>query len=304
MYFSWTSIFALSKMTLSYAPPIFLTAIRMLFAGFLLVGYLLVRKRLKINKKQFVAIALFAFFSVYLTNILEFWGVQHLTAAKTCFIYSLTPFFSALFSYLHFKEKMTPKKWLGLGIGLVGMVPVFLIQTGSENLFSSLFIFSQPELAIIGATLFSAYGWVLLRLLVKKNALSPLIANGLSMLIGGGMALTHSFFADSWAPTPIVAGGFMPMIKGLVLMTVISNIICYNLYGWLLKKYTATFMSFVGLLSPIFASLTEWMILGTRPNPIIFLSTLVVVSGLWLVYQSELKQGYIIKDAKQEKAAA
>lgn len=79
-------------------------------------------------------------------------------------------------------------------------------------------------------------------------------------------------------------------------MTFISNIICYNVYGLMLKKYTATFLSFVGLLSPIFASLNSWVLLGERPSWIIFASTTVVALGLWMVYQAELKQGYIRKE--------
>ena len=77
-------------------------------------------------------------------------------------------------------------------------------------------------------------------------------------------------------------------------MVLISNLICYNLYGVMLKRYTATFLSFMGLLSPIFASISSWALLGEKPSWIIFLSTGVVSLGLWIVYRAELKQGYIV----------
>ena len=82
-------------------------------------------------------------------------------------------------------------------------------------------------------------------------------------------------------------------------MTLVSNILCYNLYGYMLKKYTATFLSFMGLLSPIFASLNSWIILGESPSWQILLSTSIVSLGLFIVYQAELKQGYIVKSAKK-----
>jgi drug/metabolite transporter (DMT)-like permease len=85
-------------------------------------------------------------------------------------------------------------------------------------------------------------------------------------------------------------------IQGLLVMTFISNIFCYNLYGYLLKKFTATFLSFVGLLSPFFASLYGWILLGETPSLTIFLSTGIVAIGLWFVYQAELKQGYINRE--------
>ena len=300
MYAAWSSVFPLGKMALEHAPPVFLTAFRMLFAAVIILGYLLIRKRsaLKFNKIQFFSIVVLGFFSIYLCNILEFWGLQHLSAAKTCFIYSLSPFFAAIFSYFHFKEKINLKKFLGMMIGFAGFIPVLLLQSGSEDLFKAFSLFSWPELAVMGAALFAVYGWVLLRVVVKNQTVSPLAANGTSMLIGGLFALFHSFFLDSWLPTPIAEGYIGPVFKGVMWMTLISNILCYNLYGFMLRRYTATFLSFMGLLSPIFASLTSWALLGERPSWIIFASTGVVLFGLWIVYQAELKQGYIKKKQK------
>ena len=300
MYASWTSIFSLGKITLEYAPPLFLTSFRMLLAGVLLTGYLFIRKRssFRFTLKQFLSLGVLAVFSIYLTNAFEFWGLKHLSAAKACFIYSLSPFFAALFSYIHFKEKMNTRKWMGMLIGFIGFMPILTTQTGSEELIGGISFLSWPELALMGAALCSVYGWVLLRILVKDSEVSPAMANGVSMLIGGFLALIHSFFIDSWAPVPVATANFLPFIKGVVIMTFISNILCYNLYGMMLKKYTATFLSFMGLLSPIFASINAWIILGETPSPLIFGSTAIVSLGLWIVYQAELKQGYIVSKPK------
>lgn len=301
MYATWSSVFSIGKWTLEHAPPLFLTASRMIFAGILLMGFLVLfrRKSLSLTLKQLGSLLILAVFSIYLTNAFEFWGLQHLSAAKTCFIYSLSPFFAAFFSYLHFGEKMTGKKWIGLGIGFLGFLPVLGTQSGSEELFNAVSFLSWPELAIMGAALCSVYGWVLLRLLVKDQEVSPLTANGIGMLFGGVLALIHSYAVESWNPTPIVAGHFAPFLGGTLLMTFISNIVCYNVYGLMLRKYTATFLSFVGLLSPIFASLNSWLVLGEKPSWIIFLSTGIVGIGLWLVYQAELKQGYIVQKERE-----
>lgn len=302
MYAIWSSIFSLGKLALENSPPIFLTGFRMFFAGIILTGWLGFKnfKSLKIGKKQILPLLALAIFSIYLTNILEFWGLQHLTAAKACFIYSLSPFFAAIFSYIHFKEKINTKKIIGMVIGFFGFLPVLMIQTKSEDLFSAFSLLSWPEIAIMGAALFSVYGWVLLRIIVKNHTLSPLYANGYSMLIGGTLALIHSFFIDHWDPTPIPDGKILPFCQGVALIILVSNIFCYNLYGLLLKRFTATFLSFLGLLSPIFASLNSWIILGEKPSWIILASTGIVSLGLFLVYQAELRQGYIIP--KEERA--
>jgi drug/metabolite transporter (DMT)-like permease len=296
MYAIWSGVFSLGKIALQYCPPLFLTGFRMALAGCLILLYLGIAKRssFKLSGKQYLSLGLLACFSIYLTNILEFWSLQYLTAAKTCFIYSLSPFFAALFSYLHFKEKMNKRKWIGFGICFLGFIPVLLTQSGAEELLNAFSFFSWPTLAMVGAALCSVYGWVLLRLFVKDNAISPLMANGTSMVFGGALAFIHSFFVESWAPFPVALSDFAPFLKITLIMTFVFNILCYNLYGMMLKRFTATFLSFVGLLSPIFASLNGWIFLGETPSWTIFLSTGVVSLGLWIVYHAELKQGYIL----------
>ncbi|PIS03224.1 MAG: EamA family transporter [Chlamydiae bacterium CG10_big_fil_rev_8_21_14_0_10_42_34] len=300
MYAMWSSIFSIGKMTLQYCPPLFLTASRMILAGVLMLIFVALKDRLsfKLTFKQFFSICLLALFSIYLTNALEFWSLQHLTAAKTCFIYSLSPFFTALFSYFHFGEKMNGRKWLGMIIGFTGFIPVLAMQKGSNELLTDLSFLSWPELTMIGAALCSVYGWVLLRLIVKDTTVSAAMANGSSMLIGGAFALIHSYFSENWNPLPVAASAFAPFLQGTLIMTLISNIICYNLYGMMLKRFTATFLSFMGLLSPIFASLSSWLFLGEAPSAAIFLSTAIVSMGLWLIYSAELRQGYIKKAEK------
>ena len=300
MYAVWSSVFSIGKITLQYCPPLFLTGARMVIAGVLLLGFLAIFKRasFKLNRIQVISIILLSFFSIYLTNALEFWGLQYLSAAKTCFIYSLSPFFAALFSYLHFKEKMNGRKWIGFGISFLGCIPVLLTQTGSEELLNAFSFFSWPTLAVMGAALCTVYGWVVMRLVVKDHAISPLMANGASMLLGGALAFGHSFFVESWNPLPVQMQNIAPFLQGTLLMTLISNIVCYNLYGMLLKRFTATFLSFMGLLSPIFASLNALIFLGEPISWTIVLSTGIVCLGLWIVYRAELKQGYILSSDK------
>ncbi len=325
LFATWSSVFSLAKIALQYCPPVFLTSFRMLLGSVLILGFLgLARRRalyrnnlknrnsevkptpsktdssscfgIKLTKRQFLSLALLGFFSVYLTNILEFWGLQYLPAAKACLIYSFSPFFAAFFSYLHFKEKMNGKKWLGLGIGILGMMfPVIWMQSDSEEVLHAFSLFSWPFLAVMGAALCSVYGWVLLRVAVKDANISPLAANGVSMLFGGLMALMHSLIVDNWQPLPVSSHEWGSFFKITLVITCISNILCYNLYGMMLKRFTATFLSFMGLLSPIFASLHGWVFLGEPISWVVFVSTAILCFGLWIVYSAELKQGYIVK---------
>ncbi len=294
-FFIWSTSFSLGKVTLQTSPPLFLTGFRMFVGGLIILAFLFFVRRqdFRIKKHHLFPLFLLSLSSVYLTNVCEFWGLQYLTAAKACFIYSLSPFLAALFSYFHFKEKITSRKFLGLFIGFVGFFPILLSQSGSEELLGGLSFLSWAEIALIIATITSVYGWVLLRKLGKDDGMSPIMANGTSMVVGGLFALIHSGISDTWNPTPI--SNYLGFFQGVFLIIIISNLICYNLYGWLLKKYTATFLSFAGLTTPLFAAFFGWLILGEAVPKAFFLALSIISLGLWLVYSEELRLGYIVK---------
>lgn len=290
LYALFASVFTIGKTALQFTEPLFLIGTRMMVAGALLIAYQVIRNKasFKFNASIWRQIIFLSACNIYLTNAFEFWGLKYLTSFKTCFIYSLSPFVSALFCYLIFSEKMTKAKWTGLLIGFLGFIPILLSQTSSEEQAGQLFIFSWAELSVVMAVITSVYGWILLKQLVKDNGVSPLSANGLSMLIGGGMALIHSLAVEDWNPIPVTE--FMPFLECSLLLIIISNLICYNMYGWLLKRYSPTFMSFAGFTTPVFTALFGWFFLGEVVTWPFYISFVVVIAGLAIFDQDELKK--------------
>jgi drug/metabolite transporter (DMT)-like permease len=117
------------------------------------------------------------------------------------------------------------------------------------------------------------------------------------MTIGGVLALAHSYFSgESWQPIPVTQ--IKPFLINSLAMCLISNIICYNLYGFLLKRFTATFMAFAGLVSPLFASLYGYAFLHEQITWHFFASIVLFSLGLVLFYQDEIKQGQAFKVTK------
>ena len=287
LYALFASVFTISKVGLDYSAPFFFVGTRMLLAGVLLLSYqfLFQREKFRVKKEDVKRLLLLAIFNIYLTNTFEFWGLQYLTSFKTCFIYSLSPFVSALLSSLIFLEKMTTRKWIGLLVGFAGLMPVLLTQTTSEERAGQLFLFSWAELAVMGAAICSVYGWIILKQLVSENGLTPILANGFSMLIGGFFSLSHSLVAENWHPVPV--SEYLPFLGCTLLLIVISNLVSYNLYGWLLKRFSATFMSFAGLTTPLFTALFGWLYLGEVITWPFYLSLFIVFLGLLVFYKEE-----------------
>jgi len=296
LYALFASVFTIAKTGLQYSQPLFLVGTRMLLAGVLMLGYqyFFHRKHFVFHKKHFWAFIKLALFNIYLTNALEFWGLKYLTSFKTCFIYSLSPFVAALFSYIMLSEKMTKMKWLGLFIGFIGFIPILFSNSTSEEAAGQLFFLSWPEIAVICAAVFSVYGWILLKQLVKEGGYSPFMANGMSMVLGGAMALGNSLLVENWNPIPVTE--FWPFLKCALLLMIISNLIAYNLYGFLLRRYSATFMSFAGFTTPLFTAVFGWLFLGEMVNTPFFISAVIVFSGLLVFHQEELRGNYKPQD--------
>lgn len=295
LYAFFALFFVFGKISLAYGAPIFAVSIRMLFAGTVLLSYLFFfdRKKLKIRKRDIVPLVLITVFNVFFTNVLEFWGLQYLISAKAGFLYNLTPFLTAFLSYLVFSERMSSKKWISLVGGFIGFLPILLSESEKEGVVGhALGFLSWPELALLGAATATTIGWIALRAMVKKG-FSPLAANGISMLATGILCLPTSFIFEDWNPTPVKQWG--PFIGWAILLAVIANIICYNLYGYLLKKYSATFLALAGLLMPVFTAVLGWFMIGEVVTWKFFLSLVMVLGSLYLFYHEELRQGYIKK---------
>lgn len=293
LYAMFASVFTIAKTGLEFTQPLFFVGSRMLLAGIVLLSYQkFVKKETFIFSKQiWWRLFFLGLFNIYLTNVCEFWGLQYLTSFKTCFIYSLSPFISALFCFFLFSEKLSFKKWVGLGIGFLGFIPILLSQSSTEEQAGHLLFFSWPELSVMTAAVLSVYGWIILKQLVNENALSPLSANGVSMFLGGAMALTHSYFVEDWNPVP--TSNMAVFLECTLYLIIISNLICYNLYGSLLKKYSPPFLSFAGFTTPLFTALFGWFFLGEVVTWPFYLSFGIVLSGLWLYDQEELKLEFV-----------
>jgi drug/metabolite transporter (DMT)-like permease len=291
LYALFASLFAFSKGTLEFSEPFFLIGSRMTFAGLLLLLHQFIwnRKAFQFKKEHIKYLFLLGFLCIYVTNVAEIWGIQHMVSAKACLIYSLSPFLGAAIAYIVLGETLNAKKWLGFGIGVLGLIPTFMARTQSEITAGNLAFISLPEIAMLIAVVGSVYGWTLLKKVVQEYEYSPLMANGISMTLGGIMALIHSYVSgETWSPIPVTDFGLF--LRNSLGMCLISNIICYNLYGYLLKRYTATFMSFAGLITPFFASFFGWVFLGETITWHFFVAVAIFSVGLTIFYNEELKR--------------
>jgi len=282
-----------SKMILPFTKPIFLTGIRMFLGGAALLSYEYFHphRSFRFHKEHIKYYLKIIIYGVYLTYILRFWALEYMPAFKLSFLFNLAPFLTSLYSFFIFKEKMSTKQWFGLSIGLMGLVPILIARAPAEAQFGELFLVSSPELAVMVAVACSSYSWIVMRTMVREHSYSPMMVNGITMTTGGFLALATSQVVEGFAPIT----SLVPFFMLLSFIILVSNIMCHNLYGHLLRSHTATFLSFAGFITPLFTALYEWLLLGTVITWHFYVSMIIVFVGLTLFYQDELRVEPIIK---------
>jgi EamA-like transporter family. len=288
-------IFPVGRAALLITTPVFFTGVRMTIAGVILIMYHLFLYK-KFSPKLYQAVVpliLFAITGIYLTNVPEFWALQFVPAAKASFIYSLSPFVAALFSYIMFREILTVKKIFGMGIGILGVLFMLIYDAPEEIGYRDLGFISWGEMALIVASIATAYGWIIMRRIVREKLCGPIEATGITMVVGGILALFHSMLVESWSPLPIANYLFFSLY--LFLAVSCSSVVGYALYGYLLGKYTTTFLSFAGFIEPLCAAFFAWIFLGELITWRFVAASGLVFVGLYIFYMEELKQGYIVK---------
>lgn len=280
--------FPLGKFLLGFVSPMFLSGIRMLVSGTILLmyQYFVASGEFRFKKEHIWTFLQIIIFGMYMTYGLRLYALDVLPVWKTSFFYNLSPFLSALYAYLLFGETLSRKQWTGLTIGLLGMVPMLLSRTPAEASLGEVFYISYYELFLIVSVSLHCYGWILIQKLVRNKKYQPTMVNGIAMSCGGLLSLATSYVLEG----PVTIVNPQAFFTGLGATIFIGNIVCHNLYAGLLKKYSATFMSFTSFLSPLFAALYGWAFFQENISWHFYASATVVFVGLYVFYQDELRK--------------
>ncbi len=307
-YLLMAGTFTLAKAALSYANPFFFIGARMMVGGCLLLGFLALRNvtQLKFNRDHARLFAQITLFHIYGAYVFEFIGLQYVSSAKTCLLFNLIPFVTALISYFTVNERLHRHQWGALIMGFLAFIPVLIATAPAEELAGSFFYISTPEICILISVVCSSLGWIAMGRLVKEHEYSPLMVNGFGMVTGGVLSLLSSFLIEGF-PTiaakpeaarmpldrwlePLVGGSDIGMfILYMLLLILIANVFCYNLYGHLLKIYPATLLAFAGTTSPLFAAFYGWLFLNETVSVWFFVSVALVFLALYLFMRSRKK---------------
>jgi len=231
-------------------------------------------KKEKIALADYGRIFIAAIFGVALNMLTFFKGLSMTTPISGAVMMVTTPILVLTFASIFLKEKVTLKKIIGIGIGLIGAV--FLIAYGKKigggnnELIGNLLVF-------VNAASFAFYLILVKSLTRKYHPLSFakwLYLFGLIMVIPFGIKELQQVNFDTMPTSIYLKTGFI-----IVFTTFITYL--FNLLA--IKKLKPTTVSIFIYLQPVIATMYALAVQSDHLNSVKIIATLLIFVGVYLV---------------------
>ena len=272
----WSSAFTSARIIVTQAPALTVSSLRFLIAGLLAIGIAyLMGQRIRLDRRQWRAVAIFGFCQNALYLGLFFVAMQRIEAGLASIIASAMPLIVGLASALFFSERLSKIGWLGLitGFGGVALIMGTRISGGIDMLGIALGVIGTLALAVATLTVRSTAS--------KGNVLMVV---GLQMLVGSVALLIPALILEDqtivWTQSLTLA-----LIYTIVMPGILATIIWFLL----VERIGATRASTFHFLNPFFGVAIAAVILGETLSLTDIIGVVIVMAGILAVQMSRVK---------------
>src|SRR5688572_10450663 len=138
--FFWGTTYIATRIGTREMPGLFVSGIRQLLSGSILVGFFLLRGYSLPGWKELKRISVQGIFLICIANGLLTWSLEYITGGLAAIIASLVPLFIVLFTILLSRcAKITRWMIIGLVVGFIGVLTIFYDYLGQMQNRSFLF---------------------------------------------------------------------------------------------------------------------------------------------------------------------
>jgi drug/metabolite transporter (DMT)-like permease len=275
--FSFKAI--LIKLAYAAAPvdPVTLLALRMVYSApiFLAMAMFARRRRAdRLTRRDWFAIVWLGFIGYYLASLVDFMGLQYVTAALERLMLYLYPTIVVVLSAIFLHQPITGRMVLALALSYAGIVLVFgrdLQLAGDPHA-----IWLGGALVFAGAALYAVY---------LVGAVAVIARLGSLRFIALAMLASTVFVLVQFVATRPLSDLAAPMrIQLLSLaMAVFSTVLPTYLVAEAIKRIGANRTSLLGSLGPLFTIVFGVWLLGEPVHAIQLAGAALVLAGVTLV---------------------
>jgi drug/metabolite transporter (DMT)-like permease len=210
-------------------------------------------------------------------------GAHGTSATNIGLIYAATPVAIALAGAKLLHERVSAWQRAGMVLALCGVV--FVVAKGDLGNLRAVH-FGAGD----GWILAAAASWVAYTVLLQRwpSALAP--TPRLAAITFGGLLVLLPFTALEFVldPGPAFSAKALWLI---VLAGLLPGFFSYQAYGYMLRELGAARSSLVMYLSPVYAAITAWLLLGEAPQPYHALGAALILPAIWLATRKPTGSG-------------
>jgi len=233
-----------------------------------------IRNLPKINRSNFISIAIIAFFGSGIPAFLFPLAQTRIDSSMAGMLNSLSPVFTLFIGILFYRQKVIRSQVAGVFLGLLGAVGL---------LYSGSFSFNYYGLFVVLATLL--YG-ISGNEAMKIKGINGLQLTALAFLILSPFAIAVFLFTDIHAATE--TAHWVRNMGFIAILSVVGSAIALTMYYFLISDTSPVFASMTTYLIPIVATL--WGIAdGERLTSPMLFSVLIILAGVYLINRPGLK---------------
>lgn len=264
------------KLGLAYVSPLLLASFRFLFAG-IIVAFIvwMIRKNHPKSFQDWLKMIVIGIFQSAGVSVGIFVGLRTATASEISVLTYTSPLFVVLFSTLFLRTRYRGIHWLGVVLGIIGVMITMNVQVNIE----------------IGLVfgLFAAFSWAVATLFVKLWGmhLDTWVLTAYQMLFGGIVLLILSIVLE--IPSYIHHPTSVFVVVWLVVM---ASIIQNLLWFYLLKKDDPAKVTSFIFLAPFFGVCSGWFVLKEDLHFSVLLGGLFIILGIYFVNRPITRDEY------------
>ena len=283
----WGSAMAAMAPLVQSAGPEFVAISRLFPAGVvLLLAVFLLKRPLRIAQ---IDIGWFLIFSLIDGSLFQFCltrGLVETGAGLGSVFIDSQPLIVALLARSIFGDPINPFGWVGLTLGLGGIICIGISPDLLGHWFlmsqrvSDFDLFSHGQGWMLCAAMAMALGTVLIRFTCKGS--DPIAVTGWHMIFGRLPLVIWHLFDESW---PFVPQWSLQEWSLMAYSTFLGSALAYGLFFWFASRKELTSFSTLAFLTPVFALVSGGVWLGERLDSLQWVGVFFVLFSVFLVSQ-------------------